>query len=87
MKTALKVIQNQENPMPVEVLAESISSIAQGVKKLLAGPLNERALILLIQNACPTVGKFPPRAVTQKEVKSVLDGICSLEKEYLKPKK
>lgn len=73
--------------MPVEVLAESISSIAQGVKKLLAGPLNERALVLLIQNACPQVGKYPPHAITQKEVKAVLEGLQSLEKEYLKPKK
>lgn len=82
MKTASKVIvkQTEQNPVPVEVLAEAIVSISAGIKKLRAGPLNERCLLLLIQNAAPFT-------INQKQVRTVLDGIEQLEHEYLKPRK
>lgn len=70
--------QSDGNPVPVEVLAESIVAISAGVKKLRAGPLNERCLLLLIQNACPLPGKsgFGRTPVSQKDVKAVLDGMA-----------
>ena len=36
-----------------EILAQAISEIADGVKKLLNGPLRHDTLVLLIQNSCP----------------------------------
>ena len=81
----VKVIENPNNVVTVEVLADSIKAIADGVKRLRAGRLNDRALYLLIQHACPSVGpKYTYRNVTQAEVKAVLEGIANLEKEYLK---
>lgn len=80
--------QDEENVVPVEVMAESITAISAGIKKLLAGPLNEKALILLIQNAAPTIGgRYSNRKIGSEEIRATLGGIESLEKTYLKPKK
>lgn len=79
--------QDAEKIVPTEVLASSIEAIAAGVAKLRAGRLNDKALVLLIQHAAPSVGRYPPRNITAKEVRAVMEGIESLEKTYLKPKK
>lgn len=82
------VKQDAEKPVPVEVMAEAIIAISTGIKKLLAGPLNERCLLLLIQNAAPSIkGRFDSAPITQKQIKAVLEGIGQLEREYLKAKK
>lgn len=82
-KTDVKVIQQDDKPIPVEVLAQSIKAISDGIKKLRSGPLTDTALILLIQHASPTVGY---QKVTIKHVRAVLDGMESLERTYLKKK-
>lgn len=64
--------------VPAEVLASSIVAISEGVKKLRAGRLNDKALVLLIQNAAP--GNVP-----KSDILAVLDGMAALEKLYLKP--
>lgn len=84
---AVKIVQNPEKPLPVEVVADAVKAIAQGVRQLRKGPLNDRALILLIQQAAPHISKYPTQPVTQKMVKCVLEGIDNLEREYLKPAK
>ena len=66
--------------VPIEVMATAIVEIAAGVKKLRAGPLKEKALVLLIQNAIPA--KNRPSA---KQITAVLDGVESLRATYLKP--
>lgn len=84
--TKIKVVQHEEKnrQVPVEVMAESIKAISTGIKKLIAGPLNEKALILLIQHATPGIGySGKPSA---KEIRNVLEGIESLEKVYLRKK-
>jgi hypothetical protein len=70
----------------VEILASSIVAISEGIRKLRAGPLNEKALVLLIQHAAPTTGYNGTRPGVQ-EIRAVLDGMESLEKQYLKPRK
>ncbi len=90
MKTppTVKITQDPEAPVAIEILAESIVSIAQGVKNMLAGPLTEKAIVLLITHACPmTGGRFNKRAVSPPVVRAVLEGIEALEHEYLKPRK
>ena len=79
------VKQDAEKPVPIEVTAESIKAISDGIKKLRAGKLNERALLLLIVQACPVPKGWPRRPVTTKQVKAVLEGMEQLEREYLKP--
>lgn len=80
MLTEIKVTQGTTpvptKPMPVEVLAEHIAALSSGVRKIMAGPLNERAVVLLRHHSS---------GVSQKEVKAVLHGIQSLERDYLKP--
>jgi len=79
--------QDAEKPVPVEIIADSIVSISDGLRKLRAGRLNDRALILLIQHASPMAGAGRLRKpISAKEVRAVLEGIESLEREYLKPK-
>jgi len=69
---------------PVEIIAESIKTVADGVRKLRAGPLSDRALLLLIQHAAPRDRRG--QTVSLGEIKRVFDGIDSLEHEYLKKK-
>ena len=81
--------QDETNEIPVEVLADSIKAISEGIKKLRSGRLNDKALILLIVNAAPSYGgTYSNRKhVSAVQVKTVLDGMEQLEHEYLKPKK
>ena len=84
----VSVVQNPEAIVPVEVLAESITAISQGVKKLLAGPLTEDTIILLITNATPGTGpRYNRKTISATAVRAVLRGMESLESQYLKPKR
>lgn len=82
MAKKISVKQNPENEVAAEVLADSIVAISVGIKKLRAGRFNEKALMLLIQHAAPTVGYNKKVSVT--DIRSTLDGIESLERIYLK---
>jgi hypothetical protein len=82
----VKVVQNPENEIPLEVLATSIKDISEGIRKLNAGPLNEKALLLLIQHAAPTRNRMGQRYGIG-EIKDILEGMENLEKTYLKTKK
>lgn len=73
----MKVIQNPEDQVPAEVLAESIKKIGTAVEKLSAAGLSERAIVLLLQNA-----SGESKTATQ----NVLWGLRNLEKLFLKPK-
>ena len=90
MKKATKKIKviDGEEPMPVEVLADSIKAISEGIKKLRTSRLNDKALILLIRHATPGVGsRYNPKRVGATEIRAVLEGIESLETTYLKKDK
>jgi len=75
----VQVVQKPEKEIPVDVLAESIVSISEGVKKIRSGRLNDKALYLLIQHA--SEGKPPVSTI-----RAVIDGMASLEGTYLKRK-
>lgn len=77
MGRKINVVQQAEKEVPTEVIAQSIADIADGMRKLRAGRLNDRALVLLIQQA--SVGK--PSLAT---IQAVLDGIENLERTYLR---
>lgn len=76
---------DDKNPVPTEILAESIVAISEGIKKLRSGRMNDRALFLLIQNASPQLTS-PYRKVNISEIKATFDGIEALEKTFLKKK-
>ena len=74
----VKVTQ-KENELEVitEVTAQAIVEISSAIKKLRSGRLKDRTIVLLIKANCPYwVGIV--------EIKAVLDGMATLEKELLK---
>lgn len=83
--SAVVVKQDQEKPVPTEIMAKAIVDISEGVKKLRAGPLTDKALLLLIQHAAPTKG-YSGQRYGISEIKDILDGIENLEKAYVKKK-
>lgn len=78
----LKVIDPDEE-VPQEVLASAIVKISEGTERLLNGPLNERAIILLLHDSIPAVGR-PPRKPTKSDIKAVLLALPALRRRYLK---
>lgn len=82
MQKTVKVKQDKDNyVVPVEILAEEAKAISFGIKKLLAGPLKRKTLLLLIQNSAPSIhGK----KLSMSQIDVVLAGIESLEKDHLK---
>lgn len=82
--TKATIKQTEGKEVPTEIIAQEILTMSEGIKKLRAGRLNDRALILLIQGACPT-GSYKDKAISQKTIRTVLNAIESLSVEYLKP--
>lgn len=86
-KAEVKIVQSETKPVTIEIIATSIKAIADGVRKLRQGPLNDRAIYLLIQNASPKVGgRYGNQQVGMTEIRSVLEGMESLDRQYLKAK-
>jgi hypothetical protein len=79
LKKALRVKPADVDPLPTEVLEGEIVALAEGVRKLREGRLNDKALLLLIQHATPSHNR-----VTQGQIQSVLDAISNLDRIYLK---
>lgn len=83
MKKIVKPVETET--ATVEVIGDAIVAIAAGMKKLRSGKLNDRALVLLIKDACPAIGaKYRKRYITATEVRTVLAGIESLEASFIK---
>lgn len=74
---AVRVVEEAE--VPVEVLASAIVTIADGMKKLRGGRINDRALFLLIQDACP-------QSIGLDKIRMVLDAIGDLREKYVRPR-
>ena len=83
-KVTVKQSADQTKAVPVEILASSIIAIADGVRKLRSGPLNDRALCLLIQHAAPNVGGRGYSQLSIKEIRAVFEGIDNLKTSYIK---
>ena len=73
------VIKQTEPETPTEIIASSIVAISEGIKKLRAGRLNDRALHLLIQHAAP-------RKISLEDIRSVMAGLDNLASYHLKSK-
>lgn len=84
---SVNVKQDENDIVPVEVLATSIRAIAAGVKNLRKGPLGEKAILLLISENCYSkdrYGRTKKHKVSPSQIKVVLNGIESLQQAYLK---
>lgn len=76
------VVKQPEPPkdeVPVEIIADSIVTISNALKKLRSGRLNDKALMLLIQQAMPQKHR-----VTVKQIRLIFDSIDALSATYLK---
>jgi len=84
-KQTVTVKQDEKEPMPTEILAESIKSISDGIKRLRSGRMNDRCLVILIHDACDAVGiRYAKKKPSAKEIKAVLNAMESLESQFLK---
>lgn len=60
-----------------EILAQAIMDLSAAFKKVQNGPLGQRAIVLLVQDACSS-------SVSQKDIKQVLDVLPELVQLYTK---
>lgn len=73
-----QVVKVDPGDPPIErsVLASSIVELSKAAKKLLSGPLNERAIVLLLHDSS---------GVGKPDVRAVLTSLWTLERDYVKP--
>lgn len=86
----ITVKTNEENPEPVEIIADAIIKISDAFDKIKNGRLQRRALLLLIKDNCDQVGNgYRKKPIALGDVEKVLDSIEGLRKAYIKevPKK
>lgn len=87
MKNIRPTIKEGDQPETVEVMEKSIVAISEGIKKLRSTRLNDKALFMLIAHASPSYGRsYPKTKICIRDVQSVIEGIESLERVYLKKK-
>jgi hypothetical protein len=66
-----------DGTVTAEILASAIVAIASAANALRSGRLTDRALLILIQDACPTT-------IGLDKIRMVLDAIGNLKKKYVK---
>jgi len=74
----IKVIKNEENPESTELLAASITKVADGFAKLIQSGLNERAYIVLLH---AYIGQAN---ISKRQIELVLRALPRLKGWYLK---
>jgi hypothetical protein len=71
------IVNNNENAIPVEVLAESIVKMSAAAQKLNSSGLTRRALVILIADIVPC-------NVRKHDIVAVLDALPKLADTYVK---
>lgn len=75
-KTKIKIVQKEnEEPVAVEILAQSILKIAQAVEKMNKSKLTCRAICVLLKDAS---------GESMSSVRNILNSLNNLQKLYLK---
>jgi predicted transcriptional regulator len=71
-----------------EVVADEIKSISEGVRKLLSGKLNKRAIVVLIQESAPQMRSgYTYKKISKTEIDAILENMSNLDKYYLNKSK
>lgn len=83
MAKKVNIVQDMAHEVPVDLLADEIVAISQGIRKLREGRLTDKALYLLIQHASPAPRKYGQK-IGLAEIRAVFDGIERLETTFLK---
>lgn len=74
-KVTIKV--NEEAPETLEIIADSIIRVADAFEKIKRGRLSQRALIILIKDACGS-------AVNFSEIEIILNTIPKLKDKFIR---
>lgn len=73
MPRRVNVTQDEDAPVPKDVLANEICRLSDSANKLLASGLNEKAVVVLLHDAT----KIPKNKIT-----AVLDALAQLRTDY-----
>ncbi len=74
----VNVKQDEENQIPVDIMAQAIVDIGAAMKKISASKLSRKAIVVLIQHDVKLgIGT----------IEAVLDSLDALSRTYLKPAK
>lgn len=76
-KVNARVIQKPGEEIPTEIIASSIVYVANSMSLIRGGRLNDRALVTLIQDACPV-------RIGRDKIEMVLNAIRDLKKTYIR---
>lgn len=74
----IKIKKTEGKEESVELLASSIVMVAEGFRKTLSSPLNERALIVLLHDAIGAVH------ISKAQIRLVLQALPRLKAWYIK---
>lgn len=69
------IVNDEKEPIAVEILADSIVKVAKAAQDLLGSRLNERAILVLLADR-----------TSQPKIKEVLEAAAGLEKAFIKPR-
>lgn len=75
MDNRAKVIQDKEKPVSTQILAESIVELSTGIKKLLSGGLNDRAVEVLLRDSSN---------VSITDIRKVMKSLGTLAQNYVR---
>lgn len=76
-KQEVRVIQDETNPIPAELIAESIVAIGNAMRKINETRLTRRAIITLIHE---------DSKIGRRDIEIVLNNLDTLEGQWLKKK-
>lgn len=77
MPRPVEVLQDEKNPIPAKIMAESIRQISEGTREILSKGINRRGLLVLLKDAS---------GVSFGDINSVLESLSTLDKLYLEKK-
>lgn len=75
-KQTVTIKSNEENPEPLEIIAQSIIDISGAFEKISKSRLSKRAIVLLIKDAT--------RNISMNDIEIILDVVPRLKDIYLK---
>jgi hypothetical protein len=74
---AVKIKQDEINPIPVEIIAQSILDIAESMKQIDNSRLKRSAIVALIHDRS---------GINKGTIEVVMNNLSALEQNYLKPR-
>lgn len=77
-KPNIRIVKNEENPEPMELLAQSIIQVSDAFKKIQSFKLSQRAIVVLLQDGIGAT------KISKKQIALVLDNLPRLRAWYLK---